>query len=142
MRTCKSEVKIKTSRRLEILDITEKVEKFVSSSGISDGFVVIWEPHTTAAVVVNENDPELWQDILEKFTELVPIKGDYRHNAKYRGIAGEQNAHAHILNCLSGPSISIPLVKGRLVLGTWQRILFIELDGPRSRKVILQVVGE
>ncbi len=136
------EVRIRSSKRLEILDITDKVEKSVSGSGISDGFVVIWEPHTTATIAVNENDPELWQDILEKFTELVPIKGNYRHNAKYRGIASEQNAHAHILNCLSGSSISIPLVKGRLVLGTWQRILFIELDGPRSRKVILQIVGE
>ncbi len=142
MRVYVDEVRIRSSKRLEILDITSQVEKSVSNSGISEGFVVIWEPHTTAAIAVNENDPELWHDILKTFTQLVPIQGDYRHNAKYSGIAREQNAHAHILNCLSGSSISIPLVRGKLTLGTWQRILFIELDGPRPRKVILEVVGE
>ena len=142
MEVYRDELSVRTSKRLEILDITDQVKESISRSGILKGFVILWEPHTTATIAVNEGDPELWQDILDTFTRLVPIDRGYRHNAKYRGIPGEQNAHAHILNCLCGPSISIPLVEGRLTLGTWQRILFIELDGPRSRRVFLQVVGE
>jgi len=136
------EVKIRSSKRLEIIDITDQVEKFVLNSGISEGFVIIWSPHTTASIAVNESDPDLWQDILDKFVKLVPIQENYRHNAKYKGIPREENAHAHILNCLSGSSTFVPLVKGRLALGTWQRVLFIELDGPRSRRIILQVIGK
>ena len=142
MRIYRDELLVRTSKRLEILDITDRIKESISRSGISEGFVVLWEPHTTATIAVNENDPELWQDILDAFTKLVPLDREYKHNAKYRGIAREQNAHAHILNCFCGSGISIPLVNGRLALGTWQRILFIELDGPRSRRVLLQVVGD
>ncbi len=123
------------------MDLTDRVEGFVSESGIKNGFLLIWEPHTTATLAVNEADPDLWQDILDKFKELVPVQGNYRHNKKYGGIPREQNAHAHILNCLSGSCLNIPLMGGRLALGTWQRILFIELDGPRSRRVLLQAMG-
>ncbi len=142
MKTYTREVKIKTSKRLEVLDITDQIERTIAGFEISSGIVVIWNPHTTAIITINENDPELWKDILDKFTELVPVEASYRHNAKYAGIVREQNAHAHILNCLRGQSIAIPLLEGRLLLGTWQRILFLELDGPRSRRAILQAIGE
>ena len=142
MRIYTSEVKIRTSKRLEVLDITDQIERTISSFEINNGMVIIWNSHTTAIITINENDPDLWKDILDKLTELVPVEGSYRHNAKYAGIDREQNAHAHILNCLAGQCTTIPLADGRLLLGTWQRILFLELDGPRSRRAILQAIGE
>jgi len=127
---------------MEILDITEKVSRVVSESGIKNGLVNIWVPHTTAAIAVNEHDTDLWHDILTAMERLVPIKADYRHNAKYGWNVREQNAHAHILNCLVKPDVTIPLQAGNMQLGTWQSILFVEMDGPRTRSINVQVIGE
>ena len=133
---------LRTGKRLEVLDVTGEVQRIVGESGVRSGLVTAWIDHTTAALAVNEHDTDLWQDILDAFTRLVPVRGDYRHNAKYGWAPGEQNAHAHILNCLIKPDVTVPLEGGRLNLGTWQSVLFIELDGPRSRSVHAQVVGE
>ncbi|MCW4025964.1 MAG: secondary thiamine-phosphate synthase enzyme YjbQ, partial [Candidatus Bathyarchaeota archaeon] len=111
-------------------------------SGISDGLANLWVPHSTAAVAVNEHDTDLWEDILSAIGRLVPVKGGYRHNAKYGWSSREQNAHAHILNCMINSDVNIPLQGGRLQLGTWQSILFMELDGPRTRSIRIQVMGE
>lgn len=137
-----AEISVKSRERIQIIDVTGEVSGTIERSGIKDGFVNIWVPHTTATVTVNEHDPDLWMDILAVMEKIVPVKGDYRHNAKYRGFPGEQNAHAHILNSLIKPSVTIPLVGGRMLLGTWQSILFIEMDGPQTRRIQIQVVGE
>ena len=137
-----SEFSIQSRKKMEILDITNKVNEVVSHSEIKNGLISIWVPHTTAAITVNEHDPDLWEDILATMKRLVPIKGDYRHNAKYGWIPSEQNAHAHILNCLIKPSVTLPLENGRILLGTWQSILFIEMDGPQTRRVQVYVLGE
>ncbi len=131
-----------TRRRMEILDITDRVVRTVEESSGTEGLVNVWVPHATAAVAVNENDADLWEDILVAFERLVPIKAEYQHNAKYGWSPGEQNAHAHILNCLLKPDVMIPLMNGRMQLGTWQSILFIEMDGPRSRTVHVQVMAQ
>jgi len=136
------ELRISTRKRMEILDITEDVHRIVMKSGIKNGLVNLWVPHATAAIAVNEHDTDLWEDIMNILQKIAPLKGDYRHNAKYRWSVGEQNAHAHILNCLIKPGVSIPLENGRMHLGTWQSILFIEMDGSRSRRVHVQVMGE
>jgi secondary thiamine-phosphate synthase enzyme len=136
------EVSFSTQRRMEVLDITDKVRRAVEESGIRDGLVNLCIPHTTAAIAVNEHDTDLWEDILTTFERLVPIKADYRHNAKYGWSSREQNAHAHILNCLIKPNVTVPLKNGRIQLGTWQSILFIEMDGSRTRTVHVQVIGE
>ena len=133
---------VSTRKRMEILDVTSNVIKIVDESGIMNGLVHIWVPHATAAIAVNEHDTDLWDDILTAFEHLVPIKGNYRHNAKYSWTASEQNAHAHILNCLIKPSVTVPLEDGKMQLGTWQSILFIEMDGSRTRQVHVQVMGE
>jgi len=125
-----------------ILDVTGDVRSIVEESNVKNGLVNLWVPHATAAIAVNEHDTDLWEDILKTFERLVPIKDDYRHNAKYSWTAGEQNAHAHILNCLIKPNVTIPVENGRMQLGTWQSILFIEMDGPRTRRVHVQVMGE
>jgi len=142
MRFHSAEVSLPTRRQMEILDITEKMSRVVSESGIKNGLVNIWVPHSTAAIAVNEHDTDLWDDILTAMERLVPIKADYRHNAKYGWSAREQNAHAHILNCLIKPDVTFPLQAGSMQLGTWQSILFIEMDGPRTRSIYVQVLGE
>lgn len=135
-------VPVRTGKKLEILDVTNDVEKIAEESGVKDGLVNLWVPHTTAALAVNEHDTDLWEDILSTMEMLVPVKANYRHNAKYGWSSREQNAHAHILNCMIKPDVTIPVQGGRLRLGTWQSILFIELDGPRSRSIRVQVTGE
>lgn len=137
-----SEFSVQSKRKMEIVNVTGKVSGIIERSGIKNGFVNIWVPHTTAAVAVNEHDPDLWEDILAVMEKVAPVKGDYRHNAKYGWIPSEQNAHAHILNCLIKPCVTIPLVDSRMPLGTWQSILFIEMDGPQTRTVQVQVIGE
>jgi len=136
------EVSLSTQKRIEVLEITDQVRKIVEESGVENGLVILWVPHTTAAIAVNEHDTDLWEDILAAFERLVPVKSDYRHNAKYGWSPGEQNAHAHILNCLIKPNVTIPVREGRMQLGTWQSILFIEMDGSRTRTVYVQVMGE
>ena len=142
MRFRAGEVYVSTEKKMEIKDVTEEIEGIVEESTIKNGLVNIWAPHATAAVAVNERDAELWEDILAAMERLAPIKGNYRHNAKYGWNPHEQNAHAHILNCLIKPDVTIPLSSSQLLLGTWQSILFIEMDGPRRRSINVQIMGE
>jgi secondary thiamine-phosphate synthase enzyme len=125
-------INVKTHSRIEMVDMTSLVQKEVSKSGISDGVCMVYVPHTTAAVTINEGaDPSVCQDILTKLTDLVPPDAGYRHM--------EGNADSHIKASLVGNSVSILVENGRLVLGTWQKIFFCEFDGPRSRKAYIKV---
>ncbi|MCX8170906.1 MAG: secondary thiamine-phosphate synthase enzyme YjbQ [Candidatus Bathyarchaeota archaeon] len=142
MKFYSSEFSVQSRRRMEIIDVTDSVNEVIKRSGIKNGFANIWVPHTTAAIAVNEHDPDLWEDILATMDRLVPQKSSYRHNAKYSWTHGEQNAHAHILNCLIKPCVTLPIKDGQILMGLWQSILFIELDGPRLRTVQVYVVGE
>jgi len=137
-----SNFQVSTTRRLEIVDLTSKVSDTVRKSGLKNGIATVYLPHATAAIAVNEHDQDIWEDIIATLSRLVPIEGDYRHNAKYGGWSREQNAHAHIINCMLKPDATIPVQGGEMTLGTWQSILLIELDGPRTRKIIIQVMGE
>jgi len=136
------DIMLSTNKRIEIIDITDEVYAVVKRSGIKNGIVNLWAPHSTAAIAVNEHDTDLWEDILDVLQRIAPLNGDYRHNAKYGWSIREQNAHAHILSCIIKPGVSIPLENGRMQLGMWQSILFIEMDGSRSRRVHVQVMGE
>jgi secondary thiamine-phosphate synthase enzyme len=121
-------INVKSRKRVEMVDVTSSVQKEVSKSGISDGVCMVYVPHTTAAVTINEGaDPSVCQDILTKLTDLVPPDAGYRHM--------EGNSDSHIKASLVGNSVSVLVENGRLVLGTWQKIFFCEFDGPRSRKV-------
>jgi secondary thiamine-phosphate synthase enzyme len=137
----RKEFTISTHKRMEIQDITNTVANVVEESRIVNGLVHLWVPHATAAIAVNEHDTDLWDDILTALENLAPINDNYRHNAKYSWTSSEQNAHAHILNCLVKPSVTVPLEKGKMQLGTWQSVLFIEMDGPRTRQIQVQVIG-
>lgn len=118
---------LQTKAREEFIDITRMVEEDVRSSGIREGLCVVYIPHTTAAVTVNEHaDPDVRQDILKRLKALVPQDCDYSHI--------EGNSDAHIKSSLLGASQTVPVNEGRLLLGTWQGIFFCEFDGPRSRQ--------
>jgi secondary thiamine-phosphate synthase enzyme len=115
-----------------MVDITSSVQQEVSKAGVTDGICVVYVPHTTAGITINEGaDPAVCRDIIGKLTDLVPPDAGYRHM--------EGNADSHIKASLMGSSISVLVENGRLVLGTWQKIFFCEFDGPRSRKVYIKV---
>ncbi len=142
----RDEFSLRSRERVEIIDITSRLQGIVEKSDLRDGFVLAYTGHVTACLTINENDPELLEDIKENLLRLVPIdphlaNSRYGHNEKYSSVSGEQNTHAHILATLMKPSIIVPIEKGRLRLGTWQSLFFFELDGPRSRNVQVQVWG-
>jgi secondary thiamine-phosphate synthase enzyme len=127
------EIKVKTSSRNQMLDITAEVSKHIPD-GFS-GLVLLYVPHTTAGITINEGaDPSVKNDILNHLTELVPHSGRYTHM--------EGNSDAHIKSSLIGNSVTSIVQDGRLALGTWQAVFFCEFDGPRTRKVYLNLIGK
>jgi len=125
-------VLVKTSSRSEMVDITSLIQDEVSKAGVTDGMCVAYVPHTTAGVTINEGaDPAVCRDIIEKLDELVPQNPHYHH--------AEGNSDGHIKASIMGSSITVLVEKGRLVLGTWQKVFFCEFDGPRKRKVYIRV---
>jgi secondary thiamine-phosphate synthase enzyme len=126
---------VHTSYKNEWLDITGEVRKLVAASGIAEGMCVVFVPHTTAAVTVNENaDPDVPRDILLALDAISPDRREFRH--------AEGNSAAHTKTSLVGPSLTLLVTQGGLLLGTWQGIWFNEYDGPRTRKVYVRVMGE
>ncbi len=123
---------VKTNSTTQFIDITSEVEQAVSASGMQDGLCLLYVPHTTAAVTINESaDPSVRADILMVLNDVVPWKANYRHL--------EGNSPAHVKSTLVGASEIIAVDKGRLALGTWQGIFFCEFDGPRTRKIHLRL---
>jgi secondary thiamine-phosphate synthase enzyme len=128
------QVKIKTVSRVEMLDITPLVQREVHQKGVLDGVCVVYVPHTTAGITINEgSDPAVCMDIITKLNELVPPHSGYRHI--------EGNSDGHIKASLMGSSVSVIIDQGNLCLGTWQKIFFCEFDGPRSRKIFVKIVS-
>jgi secondary thiamine-phosphate synthase enzyme len=126
---------VRTQTQNEWLNITTEVEKIVAASGVGEGICVVFVPHTTAAVTVNENaDPDVPRDVGLALGIISPDRREFRH--------GEGNSAAHTKTSLVGPSVTLIVSGGRLLLGTWQGIWFNEYDGPRTRKVHVRVLGE
>ena len=124
---------VSTRAREDLVDVTSMVEKAVREAGVSSGICVLYCPHTTAAITINEGaDPSVAEDILMGLGRLIPASWDYSHL--------EGNSDAHLKSSLVGTSETVIIEKGRLVLGTWQKIFFCEFDGPRSRKVIWKLL--
>ncbi|WP_446897766.1 secondary thiamine-phosphate synthase enzyme YjbQ [Clostridium sp. LBM24168] len=129
------EYMVKTKKAQEFIDITKLVVETLNMSGVKDGTVVIFVPHTTAGVTINENaDPDVVRDILWGLNKAFPEENGYLHV--------EGNSHAHIKASLMGSSCSVIIEDGQLKLGTWQGIYFCEFDGPRNRKVYIRIIGE
>ena len=127
------EFSLRTHSRTEFLDITGQIHRLVEESKVQNGTALVFVPHTTAAVTINENaDPSVAHDILTDLNRLIPFTGAYQHT--------EGNSAAHIKSTLVGPSETLIIEKGRLALGTWQGIYFCEFDGPRTRKVWVKIM--
>lgn len=126
-------INIKTNSRFDIVDITLQVQNIVSKSNIKSGILVIFIPHTTAGISINENaDPDVVYDLKNIFNNMIPEYNNYRHM--------EGNSQAHALSTLTSPSITLIIENGEIVLGTWQNIYFMEYDGPRNRKAHIQII--
>jgi len=132
-------IEFSTNGNCDVLDITRSVEKAIQGSSISSGIVTVFARGSTAGVTTIEYESGAVEDLKEMFSKVVPQDGFYAHNARW----GDGNGHSHIRASLLGPSLSIPFQFSKLIIGTWQQVVFVDFDNrPRSREVIVQIVGE
>lgn len=125
---------IRTDSKIVFLDITDRVSQLVAKSGLEEGICLVYSPHTTCGITINENaDPDVRHDMMQELAKLVPFDDEYLHM--------EGNSAAHIKASLMGSSVQIPISHGTLLLGTWQGIYVCEFDGPRNRNVTIQILS-
>lgn len=130
-----NDLTIRTNRREELIDITHLIREVVDRANVTEGIVYLHVPHTTAAITINENaDPDVKRDIIYKLKKEIPQSDGYNH--------GEGNSDAHIKSSFFGPTLQLIISNSKLLLGTWQGILFCEFDGPRTRHLYLKIVAE
>ena len=128
-------LQVRSNRPIEMIDISADVCKAIREAGITDGLAVVFTPHTTAAITINENaDPDVCRDLVTAINKIVPMQDNYRHL--------EGNSAAHLKSSLLGASETLIINNGELRLGTWQGIYFCEFDGPRQRQVQVQVISQ
>ncbi len=128
------ELKLNTNSRVQFVDITSSVRNIIGNSGVTDGLAIVYSPHTTAGVTINEAaDPSVVSDMINKLNELIPRNDNYRHM--------EGNSDSHIKASLMGSSVNVLINGSEPVLGVWQGIFFCEFDGPRTRKVMVQIMS-
>jgi secondary thiamine-phosphate synthase enzyme len=126
-------IEVVSRQQVEMIDVTAEIGQRIRASGIQSGLAVLFVPHTTAAVTINENaDPDVQRDMVMELNKIVPFQDDYRH--------GEGNSAAHLKSSLIGASQTLLIEDGAPVLGTWQGIYFCEFDGPRRRRLLLRVL--
>jgi secondary thiamine-phosphate synthase enzyme len=144
MRIHHSSLQIETGPGAQLVDITPQIRAFLAESDIRDGVAIVTSRHTTTAITINEHESRLLEDARRFFAKLAPVADKYYHNdIELRDCPPDEprNAHAHLLAMLLGSSEAIPVVAGDLDLGRWQSVMLVELDGPRSRTVGLQIQG-
>lgn len=137
MRIYQTEIKIKTRDAYDFIDITENVEREVEKSKIKNGIVFLNSLHNTACLVIQENDETIFEDMKKLFDKILPLNEKYSHSYE-----GSLNATAHLKSNLLSQSVTIPIKNGKIALGTWQRIIFIELFESRERTVFVTILGE
>jgi secondary thiamine-phosphate synthase enzyme len=127
------EFRVQSRQKYEMIDVTQRVAAIVAEAEVEEGMCSVFVPHATAAVIINENDdPQVCGDVLDALSKLIP-EGVWRHDRV------DGNAAAHIKASILGPSETIPVATGKLLLGTWQAIMIVDLDGPRQRRVVVTV---
>ena len=146
MRTLTRVVPIQTDKHLQFLDVTDDVERTLADSGIQNGFAVVFSRHTTAGIRINEHEPLLLDDMTALLEQLVPQALSYRHDdygVRTVNLNEDErvNGHSHCRSLLLGASESVPVVGGGLMLGRYQRLFLVELDGPQQREFVVQIVG-
>jgi secondary thiamine-phosphate synthase enzyme len=133
------ELQLSTKGNCDIQDITPQVEEAVRASGMGDGIVTIFCPGSTGGLSTIEFESGVVHDLCQVLDEIAPPDRDYRHHLRWH----DDNGHSHVRAALIGPSLTVPVVEGQLTLGTWQQIVFLDLDtSARSRRLVLQVLGE
>jgi secondary thiamine-phosphate synthase enzyme len=137
MKTHTEYLTFRTKQRRELVHLTPTVSAILARSGIAEGFMLVSAMHITAGVFVNDDESGLHADIMEWLEKLAPRRADYRHHA-----TGEDNGDAHLKSMLVHHEVIVPVTKGRLDLGTWQRVFYAEFDGQRDKRVIVKVMGE
>ena len=139
MATYSGKITLKTKGEPEIIDITSEVENHVESSGIKSGLITVFVTGSTGAITTIEYEPGLLKDLPEAFERIAPKDAIYEHHLRWQ----DGNGHSHVRAAIIGPSLTIPIIERRLPLGTWQQIVFLELDvSPRQRKLVIQAIGE
>lgn len=129
------EISVQTDGQIQLLEITREVQRVVTQAGVKDGIALLFVPHTTAAVTINENaDPDVAADMVQGLSRLVPLHDNYRHQ--------EGNSAAHIKSSMIGVSEQLIIRNGKLFLGIWQGIYFCEFDGPRTRKLCIKLITD
>lgn len=129
-------VTLNTSKRYEIIDITDEVERFRGKAKLNDGIILVSAMHITASVFVNDHEAGLWKDIMTWLEELAPRKPDYKHHQ-----TGEDNADAHLKRMLLGHQVVVPVTAGKLDFGPWERVHYGEFDGQRPKRILLKALG-
>lgn len=131
-----AEFSVRTKEKIELVDITSQTRELIAQSGIREGMALVFVPHATAALYLNEHEGGLMSDVLSFVREIIPLNRHYLHNRI------DDNATAHLGSILFKPFVVIPLTAGRTDVGTWQNLFLLEMDGPRSRRVIIKVIGD
>ncbi|HFC36237.1 MAG TPA: YjbQ family protein [Candidatus Moranbacteria bacterium] len=146
MKIYKKRVDLESKNQIEFMDITNDVDNIIEESGIREGQVLVYCPHTTMGIAINHNEPMLLQDFMRVLYRLIPVEDHYSHDLfELRNNAvksdGRSNGHSHAKSIILGASQTIPITKGKMMLGDRQSIFAIEFDGSRKRDVIIQVIG-
>lgn len=145
MKIYKEEIKLKSNTQIEFMDITDKVESIVKSSGVKDGQVLVYAPHTTMGIAINHNEPMLIQDFMRILYKIIPVDDQYAHDLfelRRKQVAdGRSNGHSHCKSLLLGVSETVPVEKGKLMITDSQSVFAVEFDGARKRNIIVQVIG-
>ena len=126
-----------TQKRIEFINISDKIEQIVKKSGIREGLILVNAMHITASVFINDNESGLIEDYKEWLTKLVDPKGYYKHN-----LTGEDNAYAHLMRTIMGREVVVAITNGKLDFGPWEQIFYAEFDGQRKKRVMVKVIGE
>ncbi|MEK7182076.1 MAG: secondary thiamine-phosphate synthase enzyme YjbQ [Patescibacteria group bacterium] len=145
MKIYKERIDLESKTQIEFLDITDKVQEIIDRSGVREGQVLVYVPHTTMGVAINHNEPMLLQDFMRVLYKIVPVDNQYSHDLfelrREAGSDGRSNGHSHCKAILLGNSETIPIERGKLVLTDRQNIFAVEFDGSRKRDVVIQVIG-
>ena len=145
MKVHKKKIEVQSKSQIEFVDITDQVEEIISDSGVREGQVLIYSPHTTAGVAVNQNEDMLVQDFMRMLYRLVPVGEKYSHDLfelnRSQTSDGRSNGHSHCKTLLLGVSETVPIERGKMLITERQNIFLAEMDGGRKREVIIQVIG-
>ena len=128
---------LNTSKRVEFINITDKVEQAVRKSGVKEGFALVNAMHITASVFINDNESGLIRDFQEWLHKLVDVNKNYKHN-----LTGEDNAYAHLMRTIMGREAVVAITDGKLDFGPWEQIFYAEFDGQRKKRVMIKIIGE